>query len=174
MEMNPVKPRAAQGGLFVPAAPEPVKLELTLARIRAIVGEGRVGSPELLDTHRPDAFRMVDARQAAVASARQTRPDGGVRRPHPGLPHFPPSPRRPRGARFRPARLRRRPGHSRQSAGTGRALAHLRRLVDRATRGRATNGISRFATARSTASIASPAAGSWKGAMTSAQLCKYV
>ena len=53
MGMNPVKPRAAQGGLFVPLAPEPVKLELTLARIQAIVGETRVGSPELIDTHRP-------------------------------------------------------------------------------------------------------------------------
>ena len=56
--VNPVKPQAAQGGLFVLAAPEPVKLELTLARIQAIVGEGRAGCPELLDTHRPDAFRM--------------------------------------------------------------------------------------------------------------------
>ncbi len=56
--VNPVKPQAAQGGLFVPAAPEPVKLELTLARIQAIVGEGRAGCPELLDTYRPDAFRM--------------------------------------------------------------------------------------------------------------------
>ena len=61
MGMNPVKPRAAQTGLFVPVAPEPVKLELTLARIQAIVGEGRVGSPELLDTHRPGAFRMSGA-----------------------------------------------------------------------------------------------------------------
>jgi protein ImuB len=59
MGMNPAKPRAAQGGLFVPLAPEPVKLELTLARIQAIVGEGRVGSPELIDTHRPGEFRMV-------------------------------------------------------------------------------------------------------------------
>jgi protein ImuB len=56
--VNPVKPQAAQGGLFVLAAPEPVKLELTLARIQAIVGEGRAGCPELLDTHRPDAFRI--------------------------------------------------------------------------------------------------------------------
>jgi protein ImuB len=56
--VNPVKPQAAQTGLFVPVAPEPVKLELTLARIQALVGEGRVGTPELLDTHRPDAFRM--------------------------------------------------------------------------------------------------------------------
>ena len=58
MAMNPVKPRAAQSGLFVLAAPEPVKLELTLSRIRAIVGETRVGYPELLDTHRPGAFRL--------------------------------------------------------------------------------------------------------------------
>jgi protein ImuB len=58
MGVNPVKPQAAQAGLFVPVAPEPVKLELTLARIQAFVGEGRVGTPELLDTHRPDAFRI--------------------------------------------------------------------------------------------------------------------
>jgi protein ImuB len=59
MGVNPVKPQAAQHGLFIPVAPEPVKLELTLARLKSIVGEGRVGSPELLDTHRPDAFRMT-------------------------------------------------------------------------------------------------------------------
>jgi protein ImuB len=58
MGVNPVKPRAAQTGLFIPVTPEPVKLEITLARIQALVGEGRVGTPELLDTHRPDAFRV--------------------------------------------------------------------------------------------------------------------
>ena len=58
MGMNPVKPQAAQNGLFLPVAPEPVKLELTIARIQAIVGEGRVGTPELVNTHRPDAFRL--------------------------------------------------------------------------------------------------------------------
>jgi protein ImuB len=57
MWMNPVKPQATQTGLFIPLAPEPVRLELTLARIRAIVGPDRVGSPELLNTHRPDAFQ---------------------------------------------------------------------------------------------------------------------
>jgi protein ImuB len=58
LDAAPVKPRVAQGGLFVPAAPEPERLELTLARVAALVGEENVGSPELLDTHRPDAFRM--------------------------------------------------------------------------------------------------------------------
>jgi protein ImuB len=61
MAMNPVKPQSAQSGLFVLAAPEPVKLELTVARLKAIVGPGRVGTPVLLDTHRPDAFRMTPA-----------------------------------------------------------------------------------------------------------------
>jgi protein ImuB len=55
---EPVPPRMAQTGLFIPLAPEPEKLELTLARLAKLVGADKVGSPELLDTHRPDAFRM--------------------------------------------------------------------------------------------------------------------
>ncbi|HKR59430.1 MAG TPA: hypothetical protein VJS64_06815 [Pyrinomonadaceae bacterium] len=55
---EPVKPRLLQTGLFVPLAPEPEKLELTLARLGKLLGAENVGSPELLDTHRPDAFRV--------------------------------------------------------------------------------------------------------------------
>ena len=55
---EPVRPRATQNGLFLPPSPEPEKLELTLARIAGIVGEDKVGSLELLDTHRPEGFRM--------------------------------------------------------------------------------------------------------------------
>jgi protein ImuB len=55
---EPVKPRVLQNGLFVPLAPEPDKLELTLARLAKLVGEENIGSPTLLDTHRPDAFSM--------------------------------------------------------------------------------------------------------------------
>ena len=55
---EPARPRSAQNGLFLPPAPEPEKLELTLARIADIVGEDKVGSLELLDTHRPEGFRM--------------------------------------------------------------------------------------------------------------------
>jgi protein ImuB len=58
METIPVRPRVLQNGLFMPLSPDPEKLELTLARIAAVVGQERVGSPEILDTHRPDAFRM--------------------------------------------------------------------------------------------------------------------
>lgn len=55
---EPVRPRVLQNGLFIPLAPEPEKLELTLARLTKLVGADHVGSPELLNTHRPDAFRM--------------------------------------------------------------------------------------------------------------------
>jgi protein ImuB len=58
VELNPVDPRAVQHGLFIPQAPAPEKLQLTLARLAALVGADNAGSPELLDTHRPDAFRM--------------------------------------------------------------------------------------------------------------------
>jgi protein ImuB len=74
MAMNPVKPQAAQNGLFVPLAPEPVKLELTLARIRAIVGEDRAGWPELLNTHRPGAFRMMRLRSSSLWSRQSCLP----------------------------------------------------------------------------------------------------
>jgi protein ImuB len=55
---EPARPRSTQGGLFLPPAPEPEKLELTLARIAGMVGEQKVGALELLDTHHPEGFRM--------------------------------------------------------------------------------------------------------------------
>ena len=58
LSADPARPRALQSGLFQPLFPEPEKLELTLARIAGIVGEGRVGSVELLDTHRESAFTV--------------------------------------------------------------------------------------------------------------------
>lgn len=58
VRLHPVEPRVLQHGLFVPQAPAPEKLHRTLARLTALLGEGNVGSPHLLDTHRPDAFVM--------------------------------------------------------------------------------------------------------------------
>jgi protein ImuB len=52
------RPRAVQGGLFLPSFPDPEKLELTIARIAGVVGEGNVGSPSLVDTYRPGEFQM--------------------------------------------------------------------------------------------------------------------
>ena len=47
-----------QLGLFAPQLPEPMRLDVTLARIAALVGEGRVGRARLQDTHQPDGFAM--------------------------------------------------------------------------------------------------------------------
>jgi protein ImuB len=58
LSATPAQPRTTQGGLFLPPTPEPEKLELTLARIAGMVGEDKVGSLQLLDSYRPDAFRM--------------------------------------------------------------------------------------------------------------------
>lgn len=52
-------PRAEiQAGLFTPQTPEPARLEVTLARLTALVGEGRVGCAKLLNTHAPEGFCM--------------------------------------------------------------------------------------------------------------------
>src|SRR5207237_2630345 len=58
VEAIPTKPRVVQNGLFVPLSPEPEKLELTLARLKAVVGEENVGAAEISDTHRPDGFEI--------------------------------------------------------------------------------------------------------------------
>jgi len=55
---EPLKPRRTQHELFVPSSPEPEKLELTVARLRHLVGDGQIGTPELRNTHRPDSYLM--------------------------------------------------------------------------------------------------------------------
>ena len=47
-----------QMGLFSPQLPESGRLDVTLARIRAVVGEECVGRAVLRDTHQPNEFRM--------------------------------------------------------------------------------------------------------------------
>jgi protein ImuB len=59
--------RVTQGSLFIPTAPDPDKLELTIARIASVVGEGNVGSPQVLDSHKPDAFHVQNFSAAATA-----------------------------------------------------------------------------------------------------------
>ena len=68
-------PRVAQGGLFAPPAPDPEKLELTIARLAQLVGDANVGSPELVDTHRDENFRV--RRFAAVRENAKPRQKNG-------------------------------------------------------------------------------------------------
>jgi protein ImuB len=76
-----------QLGLFAPQIPEPSRLDVTLARLRALVGDDRVGSPILEDTHRGGSFRMEAFAIGAGASERE--PDGrrmALRRVRPSMP----------------------------------------------------------------------------------------
>jgi protein ImuB len=81
VQVLPVKPRFAQGGLFAPASPEAEQLEITLARIRSVTGVADengvpcVGSPQVLDSHKPDSFAV----QPFSAIAEKRMPAASVR-----------------------------------------------------------------------------------------------
>jgi protein ImuB len=66
---EPARPRAGQKGLFVPDSPDREKLEVTIARIAGLVGNSNVGSPQLVDTHRPGEFRMFPFSPASEESS---------------------------------------------------------------------------------------------------------
>lgn len=73
-----------QLGLFAPQTPEPGRLDVTLARIRAIVGENCVGRAVLKDSHQPDAFRMEPfSVRACIGKAAQARPHLAIRQLRP-------------------------------------------------------------------------------------------
>ncbi|HEX4955175.1 MAG TPA: DNA polymerase Y family protein [Thermoanaerobaculia bacterium] len=56
---HPDHPREAQLTLFGPAELSPDRLATTLARLFALLGPERVGSPRPLDAHRPEGFTLV-------------------------------------------------------------------------------------------------------------------
>jgi protein ImuB len=64
LEVIPVKLRVAQENFFAPPSPEAEKLEITLERLRGIVGDADVngtacvGSPCLMDAHKPGSFTV--------------------------------------------------------------------------------------------------------------------
>lgn len=79
----PSKPRIIQNGLFIPLAPEPEQLELTLARIAALVGKEHVGAPELANVYARDRFSMKHFGENFVFIER--RPHGALRMFRPPL-----------------------------------------------------------------------------------------
>jgi protein ImuB len=63
------KPSKVQTGLFSSPLPEPARLDVTLARIRKIVGEKNVGCAVLEDTHAPDGHRVEPFRLSSGKDA---------------------------------------------------------------------------------------------------------
>jgi len=56
---HPDRPREAQLSLFGPAALSPDRLATTLARLFALLGPDRVGSPRRVDGHRPERYALA-------------------------------------------------------------------------------------------------------------------
>jgi protein ImuB len=59
LRARPVRVESVQPRFDEPPRPNPRLLTATLARLSALVGAGGVGSPVILDTHRPDAHQMT-------------------------------------------------------------------------------------------------------------------
>jgi protein ImuB len=72
LNADPGSTRKMQLGLFSPQMPEPARLDVTLARIRAIVGDENAGCAVLGDTHAPDAFRMDPFKVPTTRAVRTT------------------------------------------------------------------------------------------------------
>jgi protein ImuB len=53
LRITPAEPRLLQHDLFTLPTPEPERLELTLGKIRSMVGERNVRIPQIRNTHRP-------------------------------------------------------------------------------------------------------------------------
>jgi protein ImuB len=85
LSAEPGSTTRVQLGLFSPQLPETGRLDVTLARIRAIVGEDNIGSAILQNSHAPESFciepfrvpsgkSVVSASPYQRASMRQLRP----------------------------------------------------------------------------------------------------
>src|SRR5438874_9250295 len=69
LSAQPIKPAREQFGLFETTLRNPHQLSETLARLTALLGADRVGTPVLEETHRPDAFRMEAFAWALTSAA---------------------------------------------------------------------------------------------------------
>jgi protein ImuB len=81
-----------QLGLFAPPMPEPMRLDITLARIAALVGEDRIGRATLVDTYRTESFHMERFSVASLTSCtkkfKSARQSVAIRRCRPPLRLF--------------------------------------------------------------------------------------
>jgi len=76
LSAQPIKPASEQFGLFETTLRNPHQLSETLARLTALLGSERVGTPVIEETHRPDAFRMEPFSWAVAPKAFGAVPSG--------------------------------------------------------------------------------------------------
>jgi protein ImuB len=73
---HPDAARQAQLSLFGPTTLSPDKLATTLARLFALLGKDRVGSPRTIDGHRPERFTLVEYAPPPPPKVLQEAPPG--------------------------------------------------------------------------------------------------
>jgi len=83
LRAEPTPARTLQHSLLERARPAPEQISTLVARLTALMGEGRVGAPARFDTHRPDAVRMTRFTGEETNGLRAT--DYGLRAPGPAL-----------------------------------------------------------------------------------------
>lgn len=87
LHAEPGNTSKVQLGLFSPQLPEPGRLDVVLARIAALVGEGNVGQAVLDDTHTPEGFHLepfkVDSTVSEPISSQSHICLRHLRPPHP-------------------------------------------------------------------------------------------
>jgi len=86
LSAQPIKPAREQFGLFETTLRNPHQLSETLARLTALLGADRVGTPVLKETHRPDAFRIEPFAWHGLPA----HPIGRMPMPRPALRRFRP------------------------------------------------------------------------------------
>jgi protein ImuB len=118
IEIDPAPGRVVQYSLFERAVPSVETVATLTARLGALVGDSRCGSPVLLDTHRPDGFEMrrfdltpsTKHQSSALAGPHRLHPsahttragDPGTKHEAPSTEHRAPSILSPVLRRFRP------------------------------------------------------------------------
>ncbi len=89
LQASPARPPVKQDGLFDTGLNDPAAFWENLARLGALVGEDRVGTPVRLETHRPDAFTLTKPAEIVPApEAESLHPTKGpaLRRFRPAWP----------------------------------------------------------------------------------------
>ncbi|HEY1847831.1 MAG TPA: DNA polymerase Y family protein [Opitutaceae bacterium] len=85
---SPARPVEKQDGLFDTGLRDPASFWENIARLGAIVGDDRVGTPAWPDTHRPGAFSMGRPAETVAPAAPAVHPEAGraLRRFRPAWP----------------------------------------------------------------------------------------